>query len=90
MQFAVFQRKEGLHSPLGEERGQKFKHAFCHRAAYSRICVKAELTFDPSLLLMESYLHVSEKPQIANRIGITSLEPSLNNKLLLHHQLKGK
>ncbi|MCY4512601.1 MAG: hypothetical protein OXB86_02815 [Bdellovibrionales bacterium] len=53
MSFSVFQRKERLHPPLREERGQKFKHAFCHRAAYSRICVKAELTFAPFLPLME-------------------------------------
>ena len=53
LQFEVFQMKEGLHPSLSEERGQKFKHAFCHRAAYSRICVKAELTFAPSLHLMK-------------------------------------
>ena len=44
---------EGLHPPLSEERGQKFRHAFCHRATFGRICVKAELTFDPFLHLME-------------------------------------
>ncbi|MCY4512449.1 MAG: hypothetical protein OXB86_02025 [Bdellovibrionales bacterium] len=44
--------KEYLHPPLREERVQKFKHAFCHKAANSRSCVKAELTFEPSLLLM--------------------------------------
>ncbi|MCY4512371.1 MAG: hypothetical protein OXB86_01635, partial [Bdellovibrionales bacterium] len=33
----------------------------CHRAAYSRICVKAELTFDPPLHLMEGQLHASGK-----------------------------
>ncbi|MCY4512446.1 MAG: hypothetical protein OXB86_02010 [Bdellovibrionales bacterium] len=45
--------KEGLHPPLREERRQKFRHAFCHRATTGRYCVKAELTFTSSLLLME-------------------------------------
>ncbi|MCY4512616.1 MAG: hypothetical protein OXB86_02890 [Bdellovibrionales bacterium] len=44
---------ERFHLPLREYRGQKFKHAFCHKAADSRSCVKAELTFDPYILLRE-------------------------------------
>ena len=54
---------EGLHPPLRESRGQKFRHAFCHRATFSRFCVKAELTFDPWILLMEGYLYVNGKTQ---------------------------
>ncbi|MCY4513456.1 MAG: hypothetical protein OXB86_07185 [Bdellovibrionales bacterium] len=44
---------ERLHPSLREEKSQKFKHAFCHRATFGRYCVKAELTFGPSLLLMK-------------------------------------
>ncbi|MCY4512683.1 MAG: hypothetical protein OXB86_03235 [Bdellovibrionales bacterium] len=54
---------EGLLPPLREYRGQKFRHAFCHKAAFSRICVKAELTFDLYILLMEGYLYVNGKTQ---------------------------
>ncbi|MCY4512375.1 MAG: hypothetical protein OXB86_01655 [Bdellovibrionales bacterium] len=62
--------KEYLHPPLREYRGQKLRHAFCHRATFSRICVKAELTFDPYILLMEGILYASEKSQNSNTIVI--------------------
>ena len=52
LNFSVFR----LHKVSPSLRGykiQKFKYAFCHRATYSRYCVKAELTFGPYILLME-------------------------------------
>ena len=54
------------------EKAQKFKHAFCHRAACSRYYVKAELTFDP-FSLMKGYLYLNKKPQNSSRIGIVGV-----------------
>ena len=52
LKFEIFQMKE-LSPPLRKYRVQKFRHAFCHRATFSRYCVKAELTFEPYIFLME-------------------------------------
>ena len=64
--------KEHLH-PLREYRVQKFKHAFYHRATCSRFCVKAELTFEPCILLMEGYRILNDiawyKPNASPNIG---------------------
>ena len=70
LNFTVFHLHE-ISPSLRGYRVQKFKHAFCHRATFGRICVKAELTFGPYILLMKGVsILSSEKSQNSNRIGI--------------------
>ncbi|MDE0518437.1 MAG: hypothetical protein OXH36_02620, partial [Bdellovibrionales bacterium] len=61
---------------------KRLKHAFCHKATFSRIVLKAELAFAPySLLKSLSLCHSRENGNLA-RIGINK-RPVLGPKFSL-------
>ena len=51
LKFRKFYLNEKSTLPSLENRAQKFKHAFCHRALFNRSVLKAELTFEPYSLM---------------------------------------
>ena len=55
--------------PSLENRVQKFRHAFCHKATVRRIVFKAEFIFGLNSLMEKIYF--LNKPEFSNTVGIT-------------------